>query len=97
MPFDSRSNRVTPNASSKSASRLLTADAADREVCAAMAKAWVGEAAVHVTADTIQIHGGVGFTWEYDAHLYFKRAKSSESLLGDAPQHRERVARHLGL
>ena len=48
-------------------------------------------------ADAIQIHGGVGFTWELDCHLYFKRAKSSETLLGDAAYHRERVASRIGL
>ena len=45
----------------------------------------------------IQIHGGVGFTWEYDVHLYFKRAQSSEQLLGDPVYHRERVAERIGL
>jgi alkylation response protein AidB-like acyl-CoA dehydrogenase len=68
------------------------ADAPDREVTAAMAKAWVGEAAVHVTADTIQIHGGVGFTWECDAHLYYKRAKANDLLLGRQGWQRRRVA-----
>ena len=48
-------------------------------------------------AESLQIHGGVGFTWEYDVHLYFKRARGGESLLGDPAFHRERVARHLGL
>lgn len=67
-------------------------DAADREVCAAMAKAWVGEAAVHVTGDTIQIHGGVGFTWDCDAHLYYKRAKANDLLLGRQGWQRRRVA-----
>jgi alkylation response protein AidB-like acyl-CoA dehydrogenase len=68
------------------------ADAPDREVTAAMAKAWVGEAAVHVTADTIQIHGGVGFTWDCDAHLYYKRAKANDLLLGRQGWQRRRVA-----
>jgi alkylation response protein AidB-like acyl-CoA dehydrogenase len=67
-------------------------DAPDREVCAAMAKAWVGEAAVHVTGDTIQIHGGVGFTWDCDAHLYYKRAKANDLLLGRQGWQRRRVA-----
>jgi alkylation response protein AidB-like acyl-CoA dehydrogenase len=40
----------------------------------------------------MQLFGGVGFTWEYDVHLYFKRAKSSEHLLGDGALHRERLA-----
>jgi alkylation response protein AidB-like acyl-CoA dehydrogenase len=67
-------------------------DAPDREVCAAMAKAWVAEAAVHVTSDTIQIHGGVGFTWESDAHLYYKRAKANDLMLGRQGWQRRRVA-----
>jgi alkylation response protein AidB-like acyl-CoA dehydrogenase len=48
-------------------------------------------------AESIQIHGGVGFSWEYDVHLYFKRARSTEIFLGDPAYHRERVARHVGL
>ena len=67
-------------------------DAPDRELTAAMAKAWVGEAAVHVTGDTIQIHGGVGFTWDCDAHLYYKRAKANDLLLGRQGWQRRRVA-----
>jgi alkylation response protein AidB-like acyl-CoA dehydrogenase len=66
-------------------------------VAASLAKAYCSEAYFHCAADCLQIHGGVGFTWEYDVHLYFKRAKSSEALLGDGPYHRELVARHLGL
>jgi alkylation response protein AidB-like acyl-CoA dehydrogenase len=40
----------------------------------------------------VQIHGGIGFTWEHDAHLYFRRARADEQLLGDATVHRERLA-----
>ncbi|MGE4476774.1 MAG: acyl-CoA dehydrogenase, partial [Stutzerimonas sp.] len=43
-------------------------------------------------AESIQLHGGVGFTWEYDPHLYFKRARAGEQLLGTPAQHRERLA-----
>jgi alkylation response protein AidB-like acyl-CoA dehydrogenase len=64
---------------------------------AAMAKAYVSDAYRHTAAENIQIHGGVGFTWEYDCHLYFKRAKSDEVWLGDAVFHRERVAQMLAL
>ena len=64
---------------------------------ASLAKAWCSEAYFRCAADSIQIHGGVGFTWEYDPHLHFKRARSSESYLGDPSYHRERVAAHLGL
>ena len=67
-------------------------EAADREIAAAMAKGWVGEAAVHVTADTIQIHGGVGFTWACDAHFFYKRAKVNDLLLGRQGWQRARVA-----
>jgi len=64
---------------------------------ASMAKSYVGDAFRGVAGDNIQIHGGVGFTWEYDCHLYFKRAKSDEAWLGDGSEHRERVARLLKL
>jgi len=66
-------------------------------VLAALAKAYCSDAFFQCAAEGIQIHGGVGFTWEYDLHLYFKRAKSSETFLGDAAYHRERVARSVGL
>ncbi len=56
---------------------------------ASLAKAYCSEAYFHATAENIQIHGGIGFTWEHPAHLYFKRAKSSELLFGDPTYHRE--------
>jgi alkylation response protein AidB-like acyl-CoA dehydrogenase len=62
---------------------------------AAVAKAAATEAYLRVTADTIQIHGGVGFTWEHPAHLYYKRALSSEHLFGDASSHREALVQLL--
>ena len=64
---------------------------------ASLAKAWCSEAYFRCAAESIQIHGGVGFTWEYDPHLHFKRARASESWLGDPNYHRERVARAIGL
>jgi alkylation response protein AidB-like acyl-CoA dehydrogenase len=64
---------------------------------ASLAKAYASDAYFKCAADSLQIHGGVGFTWEYDVHLYFKRARSSEILLGDAAYHRELLARHIGL
>jgi len=64
---------------------------------ASLAKAYCSDAYFRCAAEAIQIHGGVGFTWEYDVHLHFKRAKSSETLLGDAAYHRELVARQIGL
>ena len=47
--------------------------------------------------EAIQLHGGVGFTWEYEPHLFFKRARASAALMGDADYHRERIAVGLGL
>ena len=66
-------------------------------VVASLAKAYCSDAYFHATAENIQIHGGIGFTWEHDAHLYFKRAKSSEILFGDAPYHRELLAQRIGI
>ncbi len=64
---------------------------------ACLAKAYVSDAYFHAAAENIQIHGGIGFTWEHDAHLYFKRAKSSETYLGDATYHRELLAQRIGI
>jgi alkylation response protein AidB-like acyl-CoA dehydrogenase len=66
-------------------------------VLAPLVKAYASDTYFHVTAEAIQMHGGIGFTWEHDAHLYFKRAKSSELFLGDASYHRERLAARIGL
>ena len=62
-----------------------------------MAKAYVSDAYRKVSAAGIQLHGGIGFTWEHDLHLYFKRAKASEFTFGDATHHRERVAQLIRL
>ncbi len=72
-------------------------DTDELPVIASLAKAYCSDAYFHATAENIQIHGGIGFTWEHDAHLYFKRAKSSEVLLGDATYHRERLATLIGI
>ncbi len=63
---------------------------------ASVARAYVGDAALRAAFDNIQVHGGIGFTWEYDAHLYLRRAQLAARLLGDPVFHRERVARLLG-
>ena len=62
-----------------------------------MAKAYVSDAYRRVSGAGIQLHGGIGFTWEHDLHLYFKRAKGSEFTFGDATWHRERVAQLVNL
>ncbi|MCX4854502.1 acyl-CoA dehydrogenase family protein [Streptomyces canus] len=59
---------------------------------AAVAQSWCGEAFTYVAAECVQLHGGMGFTWEHDAHLYFRRAQSDAVLLGGAAHHRERLA-----
>jgi alkylation response protein AidB-like acyl-CoA dehydrogenase len=64
---------------------------------AAIAKASCCDAFYHCAADAIQLHGGIGFTWEHDAHLYFKRARAVSSLLGSPSWQRERLASLMGL
>jgi len=59
---------------------------------ASVCKAYCSDAFFKNSADAMQIHGGVGFTWEYDVHLYFKRAKASEHFLGNSAYHREKIA-----
>jgi alkylation response protein AidB-like acyl-CoA dehydrogenase len=66
----------------------------EASLAAAMAKAYCSDAYRQVTAEGIQVHGGIGFTWEHDLHLYFKRAKGSEVTFGDATWNRELVAQY---
>jgi len=70
---------------------------AELPVAACIAKAHCSEAFSAAAAENIQIHGGIGFTWEHPAHLYFKRAKSAALLFGDAVYHRQLIARRLGI
>ncbi|MFI7503274.1 acyl-CoA dehydrogenase family protein [Streptomyces sp. NPDC049687] len=72
-------------------------DETEIAMAAALAQAFCSEAFTKVAADNIQVHGGIGFTWEHPAHLYFKRAKSSEVLLGTPSYHRELLATRLGI
>ncbi len=60
-----------------------------------MAKAYASDMAKNVTSEAIQVHGGIGFTWEHDMHLYHRRALAGEANFGNAPIHRETVARSL--
>jgi alkylation response protein AidB-like acyl-CoA dehydrogenase len=73
------------------------ADPDEATETAACAAAFCADACFHVAAETIQVHGGIGFTWEHDAHLYFKRARAGRTLLGSPGFHREQIARRLGL
>jgi alkylation response protein AidB-like acyl-CoA dehydrogenase len=70
-------------------------DTGEFPLVASLAKAYCSEAYFQAAADNIQIHGGIGFTWEHDAHLYYRRAKSAEVMLGTPSQHREIAATYL--
>jgi alkylation response protein AidB-like acyl-CoA dehydrogenase len=64
----------------------------DATIAAALAQAYCSDAAVHVAEECIQLHGGIGMTWEYPAHLYLKRAKSDQLAFGTGYRHRARLA-----
>jgi alkylation response protein AidB-like acyl-CoA dehydrogenase len=85
----------------RSAARHAASVAADGSAelaaAAATAGAYCAEAYTHTAKQTIQIHGGIGYTWEHDAHLYLKRAKSSELLFGSPVAHRARLADLVGI
>lgn len=74
------------------------ADTSDEvPVIASLLKAYASETFSHAAGENIQLHGGIGFTWEHDAHLYFKRAHFDEQFLGDPAYHRERLAARIGI
>ncbi|MDH6484787.1 acyl-CoA dehydrogenase family protein [Streptomyces sp. SAI-127] len=78
---------------------LLASENEDPELpaVASLAKAFCSDACVQATEENIQVHGGIGFTWEHPAHLYLKRAKTSQLLFGDPAYHRELLARRIGM
>ncbi|MCY4142546.1 MAG: acyl-CoA/acyl-ACP dehydrogenase [Gammaproteobacteria bacterium] len=69
----------------------------NRSQLASIAKAMASDVFVRAALDCIQVHGGIGFTWENDTHLWYRRAKSSEVYLGDSSFHRERYLQELGV
>jgi alkylation response protein AidB-like acyl-CoA dehydrogenase len=75
------------------AAYALANDLPDAAFATSVAKAYCSDAVHFVTGECIQLHGGIGFTWEHDAHLYFKRATTNRLLLGDAAYHYERALR----
>jgi alkylation response protein AidB-like acyl-CoA dehydrogenase len=79
------------------AARCVASGDPELPVVAAVAKSFCSEAYFKVASDNIQVHGGIGFTWEHPAHLYFRRAKSSELMLGDPAYWRELLARRIKL
>ncbi|WP_440065653.1 acyl-CoA dehydrogenase family protein [Streptosporangium sp. OZ121] len=91
---------VRARAAARNAADLLAADSGvpseeairDRELAAAVAASWCSEVAVHVAEESVQLHGGIGMTWEHPVHLYLKRAKATEIAFGTPGAHREAVA-----
>ena len=84
------------------AATLYAGWAADHEpeslpLAASMAKAYASDAGWRVTASSLQVHGGIGFTWEHDLHWFLKRARTNGALFGSAREHRDRVAELAGL
>ena len=74
------------------ANAALDAGASDARIACALAKAYCSEAYTHAAKENIQVHGGIGFTWEHDAHLYLRRAKMTQTFLGGPAEHRARLA-----
>lgn len=70
----------------------LAADDADQSVAASTAKTWCSDAAKRVMASSLQVHGGIGFTWEHDLHFFMKRSQLEQLRFGDAGHHRDRLA-----
>ncbi|GAB3451389.1 acyl-CoA dehydrogenase family protein [Actinophytocola sediminis] len=85
------------DAAARYAAWAADANPAELPVVATLAKASAAQAYFRAAADNVQIHGGIGFTWEHDAHLYFKRAKASLMLFGDVGAYHRRLADRIGL
>jgi acyl-CoA dehydrogenase len=86
---------------SRSAARYAAAmfdqEPASAALAAAVAGATCTDAVIRAAHDTVQLHGGVGFTWEHSAHYYVRRALSNEAIFGSSGSHRGRIAELLGL
>ena len=79
------------------AAQAAAADDPEWPALACVAKAAASEMYLHIAAECIQIHGGIGFTWDHDTHLWFKRAKSSQVFLGQPYYHRELLLQRWGV
>jgi alkylation response protein AidB-like acyl-CoA dehydrogenase len=88
---------VSARAAAEYAAWTAATDSPDLPVAASIAQEYCSTAYLHAALDTIQIHGGIGYTWEHPAHLYLKRAKSSELFLGTPLDHRTKLAALLGI
>ncbi|MDX3227747.1 acyl-CoA dehydrogenase family protein [Streptomyces sp. ME19-01-6] len=83
---------VSARATARHAADALAADSPDVPVAVAVAQAYCARVAVHAAEECVQLHGGIGMTWEHPAHLYLKRAKCDEIALGTPGRHREALA-----
>jgi alkylation response protein AidB-like acyl-CoA dehydrogenase len=88
---------ISAGATARAAVRTAAADPAALAALAPLAALHCSRTFVRVAGEMIQLHGGIGFTWEHEAHLYFKRAKSSQLLLGPASALRAEIGREAGL
>jgi alkylation response protein AidB-like acyl-CoA dehydrogenase len=79
-------------AASRYAAACLATGDPDAKVAVALAQAYCSEVAVHAAQECVQLHGGIGFTWEHPAHLYLKRAKADSIAFGTADAHRAALA-----
>ena len=77
------------------AALCMNADSPEAPVAVSMAKAFCGDAYKKLTSEGVQLHGGIGFTWDHDMHLYFKRARANDTAFGDSNYHRELIAQAL--
>lgn len=84
-------------AAARYAAATVAEDDPDAEVACAVAQAYCSDAAVHAAEEAVQLHGGIGMTWEHPAHLYLKRAKADQLALGTPGRHRATLARLVNL
>jgi alkylation response protein AidB-like acyl-CoA dehydrogenase len=84
-------------AAARYAAATLASDDGDRDVATAVAQSWCGDVAVRTAEEAIQLHGGIGMTWEHPAHLYLKRAKADQLAFGSSSVHRARLAELIAL
>ncbi|MFG2647919.1 acyl-CoA dehydrogenase family protein [Streptomyces sp. NPDC048436] len=83
---------VNLRAAARNAADTLAAGSADADVAASLAQAYASPATVHIAEEALQLHGGIGMTWEHPVHLYLKRAKADSIALGTVGRHREELA-----
>lgn len=88
---------VNLRAAARNAADTLAAKDEDADVAAALAQAYASPATVHVAEEALQLHGGIGMTWEHPVHLYLKRAKADSIALGTVGRHREELAARVHL